>query len=340
MRSVAALLWVVLLASRFAGAIPGTASNQDAPLTLDQYQQELSRLADEIEAADNISKADARALSGSLPLSMRVTADGKSYEISLYFLHDALAKAEAGDKQWPQAREQAQAILRALLREAAAPERDHAEAHVRANAILSAREYRAVHGPTWWDTIKARVSDWIGRLLLRILGRIGRSSMTAYFIYGFAVLILLIFAAWIWRMLGQSKQEAPLAFRSAAVSAKHWSEWLSQARVAADQHDWREAVHLVYWAGISFLEATGQWRPDRARTPREYLKLVPATKPESGILKSMTREFERAWYGHQLAAESEFGGMLQQFEALRAMQANAGNDSDAIATTITAAEQS
>ena len=78
--------------------------------------------------------------------------------------------------------------------------------------------------------------------------------------------------------------------------------------VAAARGDWREAIHFLYWAAISRLEARRMWPTDRARTPREYLALVAADDARKPGLGALTREFELTWYGGRPAGESEYRG--------------------------------
>jgi hypothetical protein len=101
-----------------------------------------------------------------------------------------------------------------------------------------------------------------------------------------------------------------------AVSAQSWTVWLEQARRAGAQNNWREAIHLAYWAGISFLELNGAWRPDRARTPREYLRMLSNASEHRETLGSITRMFELAWYAKQQADATSFSQMMQALERL------------------------
>jgi hypothetical protein len=65
-------------------------------------------------------------------------------------------------------------------------------------------------------------------------------------------------------------------------------------------------MHSVYWAAISRLESKRLWPADRARTPREYLALVAPDDPRRAGLATLTRSFERTWYGGRQTGESEF----------------------------------
>jgi hypothetical protein len=104
------------------------------------------------------------------------------------------------------------------------------------------------------------------------------------------------------------------------VSAKQWRVWLKEAHTAAAQGLWREAVHLAYWAGISFLEESGMWRPDKARTPREYLRLLPSGSEHSSTLNTLTRQLEVTWYGTQAAGPETFSETLTNLEKLGCQQ--------------------
>jgi hypothetical protein len=106
---------------------------------------------------------------------------------------------------------------------------------------------------------------------------------------------------WRVRLVPPSDRPAP-----EAASARDWQLWLADARKAAAAGLWREAIHLVYWAAISRLESKRLWPADRARTPREYLALMMPEDPRRDGLASLTRSFERTWYGGREAAESDY----------------------------------
>ena len=91
-----------------------------------------------------------------------------------------------------------------------------------------------------------------------------------------------------------------------APSAQDWEKWLNQGKSLARQQQWREAVHEVYWSAISCLESRGLWPADRARTPREYLGLLAGRPETRADLSTLTRSFERIWYGNQAAGQPEF----------------------------------
>lgn len=312
-----ALLAVTLLFAGACFAQTASAPAAPAPLTLAEYRHELASIHSQLDQAEHISKERARQLSGSLPLSFSVKDGEQEYSVPLYSVQDALAKAAAAEKDWEAARQQALSTIASLEREASAePSPDYGVARQRASAILATKEFSSVHGPNWFDRLKAKIYDFFLRLLEGLFRKMAPREAMKYFIYGLAIIIVLIFGWWIWRMLPRSPEDAALHLSGAPISSKHWAEWMNEARAAAAQNAWREAVHLAYWGGISFLEAGGLWRPDRARTPREYLKLVPPNAPERPVLRDMTREFERAWYAQQQADSTDFTRMIAHLEAL------------------------
>jgi len=99
-------------------------------------------------------------------------------------------------------------------------------------------------------------------------------------------------------------------------SALPWQTWLQRAREAAGDGNYRGAIHLIYWSAISWLESQGAWIPDRARTPREYLRLLPAQAPQRHRLYALTQRFEPVWYGGRPASAADFDAMLQELEEL------------------------
>ena len=79
---------------------------------------------------------------------------------------------------------------------------------------------------------------------------------------------------------------------------------------------WREAIHFVYWASIARLESKRIWPADRARTPREYLRLMAGSDPRKQSLTALTRSFERTWYGGRAAESFDFKAALELAAAL------------------------
>lgn len=183
--------------------------------------------------------------------------------------------------------------------------------HQRLSQILAAKEYHAaVAPPSLRERLLEKVSHWI-RLFLAKLREVGSRSkwIGAASEIGFVLLICLALVWFLIRLERQGRFDPTHLLSGSdaeAVSARDWQLWLADARVAAAQGAWRDAIHLVYWASISRLESNGQWPADRARTPREYLALLPAQSPHRNGLSILTRSFERTWYAGRAAAETDF----------------------------------
>jgi len=139
------------------------------------------------------------------------------------------------------------------------------------------------------------------------------SDILVYVLVAFGVIVL---ALWAYRSLAVEARTQSIVPEHVAVSARAWQIWFADAQKAAARGDWREAIHLAYWSGVSFLEARGAWAPDRARTPREYLRLLASSSEHRPALTALTKNFELVWYGTDAADASRFGEALANLEAL------------------------
>lgn len=197
------------------------------------------------------------------------------------------------------------------------PAADPGPAHRKLDEILSRREFKT-KGPSAKDALLARIYYWIARWLSKIIFK-GQASfdlmrLIIYLLVGAAATLLLV---WTIRRLRRPQEELPqreiIPF---APSARSWRAWLADARTQAQKEDWRNAIHLAYWAGISYLEEHGAWKPNRARTPREYLRLIGKAAAQYPVLVALTRKLEVVWYGYGTAAEADFHEALGQLEKL------------------------
>ena len=211
-----------------------------------------------------------------------------------------------------------------LKAEAAAfqqPTPDSATAHAKLNQILARSEFHQVHGPTWWDRLKYRIFEWIIRLLSRFFGASSAPTAGRVLVWTLVAVAVLTLAYFVYRTLRQSARQESAIPHIATVSAKGWRTWIAEAQAAAAKGLWRDAVHLAYWAGISFLEERSAWRPDKARTPREYLRLLPAESTHRPALSALTRKLEVTWYGNDPAGPETFSETITLLEDLGCHQA-------------------
>ncbi|HEX4756452.1 MAG TPA: DUF4129 domain-containing protein [Terracidiphilus sp.] len=180
-------------------------------------------------------------------------------------------------------------------------------------AILARPEYRGVSEVS----AKQRFLEWLENVLEDILGRLVRFGSRSPWI-AFALRALLLVAlcvALVWALVRIERRSriklAPKPPVAGSPAAREWQLWLADARAMAERGLWREAIHFLYWASISRLESKRLWPADRARTPREYLKLLSVADPRKLVLTSLTRSFERTWYGGREAHDSDFDAALK-----------------------------
>jgi hypothetical protein len=315
MRRTLAIFFLCVASTRIS-VCSADPTGQGGPLSLSQYVQSLDSVLAQArqlpQAPENIE-----VVKNSLPGSWHVRVDDKEFEVPTESLRRDLGK-------WQSKRDEAtlQTVLQHLetLRSQAAefgePVPDSSSRHAMLNSILARREFNSVHGPTWLDRLKQRITQWLTRILGRALTSTIIPNLSNYFVYGLMLIAVLVAAYWMYRSLRESARLETIMPSVLPVSAKEWPIWLAESRAAAARGDWREAVHLAYWSGISYLEAQGAWRPDAARTPREYLRLLPASSEQLPALRSLTAELESVWYGMRAADADSFQQTLAKLENL------------------------
>ncbi len=310
--TLAVLIPALLLAAR-----PLCRANTSGnALSASDYRGELDRLLAATQQLDSSGGPTPEPLHG-LPQDWHVHTDQGDFEVSSEGLRRDVSRYER-EKNAAAAlavRERIQS-LRREIDGFEKPAADVSEQRSDLNAILARPEFRDVHGPTWLDRLK----QWMLSKLLRLLGRAFGSSafptISKYFVYGLSALALVALSYFVYRTMVRGTDTARITPADLPVSAKEWAIWLAEARSAAAKHQWRDAIHLAYWAGISFLECQGMWRPDRARTPREYLRLLSGSSEHRETLTALTHVFELAWYAKRDADENTFAETLQALEKL------------------------
>ncbi len=176
--------------------------------------------------------------------------------------------------------------------------------------VLAGREFRNLHQANESDAILEKLGNWLNKFFANVdklrtrSAWVGRALVWGFFLaiaIGLAWALVQMERRWRVRLIPQTDGPAP-----EAASARDWQLWLADARKAAAAGLWREAIHFVYWASISRLESRRLWPADRALTPREYLALVAPGDPRQPGLASLTRSFERTWYGGREAGENDY----------------------------------
>lgn len=109
-----------------------------------------------------------------------------------------------------------------------------------------------------------------------------------------------------WRMDG------PLPLMDTAPRRSESSrQWVALTEQALASGDARLAIRYAHMAVIRRFEEQGVWRVDDARTPREYLRLLPVADGRREILRQLSAEFERSWYGVRAADGSRIWQWLE-----------------------------
>ncbi|MGB6973443.1 MAG: DUF4129 domain-containing protein [Terracidiphilus sp.] len=175
--------------------------------------------------------------------------------------------------------------------------------------VLAGKEFRNLQGEKASDRFLEKLSRWLNSLFagaskLRITAPwLGRAIVVGF--------VVLVCVGLVWGLLQfERRWRVRLVPEGVAAagspSARDWQKWLEDARRAAAEGRWREAIHFVYWAAISRLEQKRLWPADKARTPREYLALVGEGDTRKSGLTQLTRSFERTWYGGRAASRGEY----------------------------------
>ena len=184
--------------------------------------------------------------------------------------------------------------------------------------ILATGGYAQQVPPTVFETLRDEFLHWLESRLDAMGASQGSEVIVTLFL---VALIVVICAAMIWWLTRRVYSQRLLLNatrrpQASAPSTQDWEKWLDKGRGLAQQQQWREAVHDVYWSAISCLESRGLWPADRARTPREYLSLLAARPETRADLTTLTRSFERIWYGDQAAGQPEFDHACALLERL------------------------
>jgi Domain of unknown function (DUF4129) len=292
---------------------------QPRELSLNEYISELGRLSTLVpqgSGSDAVDEAIA-SLSG----GWKVVANGITFNIQTDELLDGFEKLKKRPDD--RIRDHLLQQLSLLKADAEAFEQappDSTAARRMLTEILARSEFRSVHGPTWLDRLKYRIVMWIIRLLTHTFGSSAVPTIGRVLVWALVAIAVTVLAYFIYRTIRVNVRVESVIPEDVPVSAKQWRLWMDEAQAAAAQGHWREAVHLAYWAGISFLEQAGMWRPDKARTPREYLRLLPAESERRAPLSALTRNLEVTWYGNQPAGPETFSETVSLLEALGCRQ--------------------
>jgi hypothetical protein len=285
-----------------------------------EYQRQLRNISARVEELESHPEG-AGNLVATIPDQVSVATSSGEITVNNKTLRDNIAALAAADaEKRPALLEQVRKYVAALNAAAEESQKtaDMAPAHRQLDEILARSEFKKIQGPSAKDVLLARIFRWIAdrlnKLVLRGATSFDFMRLLIYVLVGAAATVLLL---WTIRQLRRPQEELPqreiIPF---SPSARSWRSWLAEARSLAQQEDWRNAIHIAYWAGISYLEEHGAWKPNRARTPREYLRLIGKPAAQYPVLSALTGKLEIVWYGYGSAAEADYREALGQLEKL------------------------
>jgi hypothetical protein len=287
--------------------------------SLPQYTDELDRLSSLANSARRNAAAEAM---GDLRGGWKIEAEGRTFAIDTGWIFDQFRKLQENPND-AAARDQVLQRIMTLKADAEAFQHDAQDSgsyHAALDEILARKEFHLVHGPTWLDRLKYRIERWLIRILSHVFESSSVPAIGRAIVWTLVAIAVVVLAWVIYREIKKNARLETIMPEVLPVSAKQWSVWMAEARAAAAKGLWRDAVHLAYWAGISFLEESGMWRPDRARTPREYLRLISPNSEVRPALSTLTRQLEVTWYGNQPAGPETFADTVARLEELGCRQ--------------------
>ncbi len=184
--------------------------------------------------------------------------------------------------------------------------------------VLHRAEFRSADRSLTQRVLEA-VAIWINRRLSRIVEYSAHRRWLALLLEWVVVsLACLGLGYWCVRQVRRARGlEATERARVQDTPAmRNWERLRQDAEQAARQQRWRDAVRSYYWATIARLESRGLWPADRARTPREYLRLVLPGNARHEDLRRLTQCFETCWYGSETATQPDCETARRLFEQL------------------------
>jgi hypothetical protein len=318
-----------------AGLFPGSAelraAQEKAPstpreLTLEQYKAELDRCTHAIQQPSEIPLVQ-----DALPPVWTVKNGTSRVQVPTERIKAQLQELQLHPKNPSAAQElqlRVQGMKKEALEMAAAGGTAPALARSRLENILSRKEFRGAKGPSAMEILGARIARWIVEKLIRLFSRlhIGTTSGSIFVwsVIGLAF-AMLCYMAWSWL---SSRSQAEAALPAVSLAPSDARQWVQEALAAAERGDYRAALHCAYWGAIARLEDLGKLSRDRARTPRESLRLLEHYPSEQRLLHSITGIFELVWYGYRTASPADWTGakeLLEKIGCLRASTAPTGN---------------
>jgi hypothetical protein len=315
----------------YSQASPIAALNTPAPLDPAAFAADLRGLEAKVIGGSG-STAYVESMVRGLPPSWKVSASERQYEISSEPLRRLLETAVRDAPNRKQILEEASVWTENAATQvegyAAGADADTAtesSARPKLEQILKRREFSPAPPPTAWDLMRQRINRWLAHMFEKLFGSFARHPLGSKLLFWLAIFGVV---CWLVTMLVQfwTRRGRGIGLETVGTIAAHrsWQEWIRAAQDAAKRGEFREAIHSLYWVGITRLEDLSILTVDHSRTPREQLSLLAGVSgaPASATLEQregmagLTKQFERVWYGHRPAGIEDFRECLKQVEDL------------------------
>ncbi|HWY68883.1 MAG TPA: DUF4129 domain-containing protein [Terriglobales bacterium] len=309
-------------------SLPCGAADDAAPddsdtrqVSLAQYTQELARIDAQLKMLPEHPE-EAGSVRSSIPDEWELKTQSGTFEIDNEDLREKLQQYDSNVRRRGEILPELEFTVEGQLEDAKNYDRPaDANARNKLEGILKGREYHSVSkSQSPLERFKDALLGWFIRQLRKLFrAAVAHPRASQVLLWSIIGLVILGFATWLYFLLRRTIRDEyshPRDGGEFIPSSKHWQQWMREARAAAERSDWREAVHLGYWGGVSYLESAGAWKPDRARTPREYLRLLPDVSDRRVPLDGLTRRFELTWYASQAASSADFDFAVAQLEKL------------------------
>jgi hypothetical protein len=245
-----------------------------------------------------------------LPAAWEVQTPQRRYSVSSEPLRKALS---AGNVE--QAQKWLDMVAQQLEGYQAAPAASRARAKL--DRILARREFGGSAQPSAVEMLRRRMVAWFVELLRRLFGALGEHTTTLAVLFWMLVAACVGFLALM--LIRWWTRDGPIASLPAPnrtdVPVRTWQEWLAAARQAAEEGDWRQAIHCAYWSAIR-LQDSGALPADLTHTPREFLRLMSDQPASREPLAALTSGLERFWYAQRAAGAEDFRESLTHLETL------------------------
>jgi hypothetical protein len=288
----------------------------------DAFVAELERLSTDVAGGRHGEVPNVR-----MPSMWVIETGEQRFEMPAGWLRTEIETARRQPAQWPAKRSAILARLDALKFEAhglvvrlrSDPAGDRTASRDALSDVLAGPEFRQMQQ----QSAVSRLWEQISEMLLRAWHRLGGQRLgsrgTAILFAWLTVLVALgVLSAWLARLLLRPDRLRGPAAGAPAARVRSARAWAHDALTAPDP---REATRCAYRAAVRGLEEEGAWRADPARTPREYLRLLPSDHRRRVLLSDVARRFEEIWFGARAATEDDRRAVLAWLKELGCLPA-------------------